>query len=70
MSYSQMMIDLGMIEYARVELAKKENEDNPLQDMLEVMTDMAERYMTPKPKPRLTWGQVWDKFDNLFRCDK
>ena len=65
MTYLQIMTDLAMIDRARIELAKKENEDNPLRDMLEVMTDMAERHMTPKPKPkpRLTWRQVWNKFD-------
>lgn len=70
MSYLQIMTDLTMIDRARIELAKEENQNDPLRDMLEVMTDMAERYMKPKPKPRMTWGQVWDRFDSMFRCDK
>lgn len=70
MTYLQIIIDLEMIDYARAELAKKENQDNPLRDMLEVMTDMAERHMRPKSKPRMTWGQVWDWLNSMFRCDK
>ncbi len=70
MTLLQTMMDLEMIDYARAELAKEENSGNPLRDMLEVMTDMAERHMRPEPKPRMTWGQVWDWFDSKFRCDK
>ena len=59
------MTDLEMIDYARKELAKEENQDNPLKDMLEVMTDTAEKYMRPKPKPRMIWDQVWDRFNSI-----
>jgi hypothetical protein len=69
-SYIQIMTDLEMIDHARAELAKEGNQDNPLRDMLEVMTDMAELHMRPEPKPRMTWSQVWDRMDNMFRCDK
>lgn len=70
MSYLQIMTDLTMIDRARVELAKEENQGNPLQDMLEVMTDMAERHMRPKPKPRTIWDQIWDWFDKILHRDK
>lgn len=70
MSFNEDVNDLNMIELAKNALRKKEYQDNPLRDILEVMVDMAEKYMAPKPKPRMTWEKVWEKLDDIFRCDK
>lgn len=70
MSYAEFIHDLKMIDDVRAELDKEANRDNPLRDMLEVMTDIAERHMGPKTKPKITWGQVWERLDNILRCDK
>jgi hypothetical protein len=66
MTYLQIMLDLEQIDYARAMLAKEEHQDNPLRDILEVMTDMAEKHMRPKPKPRMTWAEVWERFSSHF----
>lgn len=70
MTYLQTITNLEMIELAKKEIESHRGNGNPLLGILEVMTELAERSMGPKPKPKTTWSQVWDRFDTFIRCDR